>query len=64
VSYTLHASSWHLLTRYCAVFSTPSGIFAATGSVGVCLILWLAGKNQRVQFQNWPNRLTSFQAVF
>ena len=26
-----------------AVFSTPSGIFAATGSVGVSFILWLVG---------------------
>ena len=25
------------------VFSTPSGIFAATGSVGVSIILWLVG---------------------
>jgi amino acid transporter len=29
---------------YCyAVFSTPSSIFAATGSVGICLILWIVG---------------------
>ena len=25
------------------IFSTPSGIFAATGSVGVCLMLWVIG---------------------
>ncbi|KAF2010625.1 amino acid transporter [Aaosphaeria arxii CBS 175.79] len=25
------------------IFSTPSGIFAATGSVGVCLFLWIIG---------------------
>ena len=25
------------------IFSTPSGIFAATGSVGVCLFLWVIG---------------------
>lgn len=25
------------------VFSTPSGIYAATGSVGVSLILWVVG---------------------
>ena len=25
------------------IFSTPSGIFAATGSVGVSLFLWLIG---------------------
>ena len=25
------------------IFSTPSSIFAATGSIGVCLILWLIG---------------------
>ncbi|MBE3050513.1 amino acid permease, partial [Candidatus Bathyarchaeota archaeon] len=28
-----------------AVFSTPSGIFAATGSVGVCFILWIVGSS-------------------
>lgn len=27
-----------------AVFSTPSGIFASTGSVGLSLILWLIGE--------------------
>jgi hypothetical protein len=26
------------------IFSTPSGIFAATGSVGVSLFLWIIGK--------------------
>lgn len=26
------------------IFSTPSGIFAATGSVGVSLFLWVIGK--------------------
>ena len=26
------------------IFSTPSGIFAATGSVGISLILWVVGK--------------------
>ncbi|KAL9034574.1 MAG: hypothetical protein Q9214_006985 [Letrouitia sp. 1 TL-2023] len=25
------------------IFSTPSGIFAATGSIGVCLFLWVIG---------------------
>ncbi|KAH7318062.1 amino acid/polyamine transporter I [Stachybotrys elegans] len=25
------------------IFSTPSGIFAATGSVGICFMLWLVG---------------------
>ena len=25
------------------IFLTPSGIFAATGSVGVCLFLWIIG---------------------
>lgn len=25
------------------IFSTPSGIFASTGSVGVCLFLWIIG---------------------
>ncbi|ERF68600.1 hypothetical protein EPUS_07161 [Endocarpon pusillum Z07020] len=25
------------------IFSTPSGVFAATGSVGVCLFLWIIG---------------------
>lgn len=25
------------------IFSTPSGIFANTGSVGVCLFLWVIG---------------------
>ena len=25
------------------IFSTPSGIFANTGSVGVCLFLWIIG---------------------
>lgn len=32
-----------MLTRDLAVFSTPSGIFAATGSVGVSFMLWLVG---------------------
>jgi hypothetical protein len=27
------------------IFSTPSGIFAATGSVGVSLFLWVIGKS-------------------
>lgn len=26
------------------IFSTPSGVFAATGSVGVCLFLWIIGE--------------------
>jgi hypothetical protein len=37
--YTENDCSSHLV-----VFSTPSGIFAATGSVGVCLFLWVIGK--------------------
>lgn len=28
-----------------AVFSTPSGIFASTGSVGLSLMLWVIGKS-------------------
>jgi len=31
------------LSSQCTVFSTPSGIFAATGSVGVSLFLWVIG---------------------
>lgn len=29
------------------IFSTPSGIFVNTGSVGVSLMLWVIGKSQR-----------------
>lgn len=32
------------LTIWCgAVFSTPSGIYAATGNVGVSIVLWVVG---------------------
>lgn len=31
------------------IFSTPSGIFAATGSVGVSLFLWIIGTLQRIR---------------
>lgn len=33
----------YILTRRSLVFSTPSAIFAATGSVGVSIILWVVG---------------------
>ena len=31
------------------IFSTPSSIFAATGSVGVSLMLWVIGENRNIQ---------------
>ena len=34
---------WPVLNFLSPVFSTPSGIYKATGSVGVSLILWVVG---------------------
>lgn len=37
------------------IFSTPSGIFAATGSVGVALFLWVIGKVASIERGNITN---------
>lgn len=42
------------------IFSTPSSIFAATGSVGVSLMLWVIGKAAALRKSNdFPRLLTS-----
>lgn len=38
------ADKFKLLICVVSVFSTPSGIFASTGSVGICLLMWAVGK--------------------
>lgn len=46
--------SWSDEVTYSAVFSTPSGIFASTGSVGVCLMLWFIGQLPHLSRRRHP----------
>lgn len=60
-SYTMRILTLIILTCHYAVFSTPSGIFAATGSVGVSLVLWLVGRNYLFHsISNWHGQLIKF----